>query len=131
VELTKPTFQAGPASLLAVGVTEGEGGYLLNWQKQELPDGLGENVLFQRWKGDGTWGEPGRNVEWIPKGTAIIYRTLGLNTPDMALTELFAPGIFHAHIEAFAESSRVKKRTRRFSPEVEIVSGMAQGFMLK
>jgi hypothetical protein len=108
---------------LALIVTQCEGGYLLNWRKQDLPEDLSDNVLFQRWKGDGTWGEPGRNVDWIPEGTPIVYRTLGLNTPDVAITELFAPKIFNAHVEAFAESSRMKKRSRHSSPEVEIVSG--------
>ena len=57
-----------------VSMTESEGSYLLNWQKQELPDGLGENILFQRWRGNRTWGKAGKNVEWIPKGVAVIYR---------------------------------------------------------
>jgi hypothetical protein len=122
-------FQVGPASQLVVEVTEWEGGYLLNWKKQTLPEGVGDEVLFQRWKGDRTWAEAGRNIDWFPKGTALVYRTQGFRSPDGALMELFASGTASpskgstSDPQASVEGARPKKRARPSSPDVEVVSG--------
>lgn len=106
-------LQSGPASQLVAKVTEWENGYLLNWRDQTLPEGVDEKVLFQRWKGDGTWADAGRSVDWFPKDVALVYRAQGCKSPDEALTELF-PSLL---------SNRPKKRDRLPSPDVEIVSG--------
>jgi hypothetical protein len=42
-----------------VEVKEFESSHLLTWKDQKLLDGLDENVLFQRWKEDGTWAAAG------------------------------------------------------------------------
>jgi hypothetical protein len=144
-QLVDEYFQEGPASQLVVDVMDWEDGHLLNWRKQTLPEGLGDGVLFQRWKGDGTWTDPGRTVDWFPKGTVLVYRAQGVKSPDIALLELFAP---HASVPSHnnrgakgfgrhgsstayrspspqaSSSARPKKRARLPSPEVEIMSGM-------
>jgi len=48
--------KVGPPTLLAVTVKGYEGGHILDWDDQTLPSGVSSDVAFQRWRGDGSWG---------------------------------------------------------------------------
>ncbi|KIM83739.1 hypothetical protein PILCRDRAFT_819385 [Piloderma croceum F 1598] len=64
-------------------------GVLFNCREQLSPHVIGgQTVTFERWMGDGTFSNTREQLEWVPLGQVLVYKTAGV---------IHCPDILHFH----------------------------------